>query len=93
MPVLVGAPNLHPAAFFSVWHPELVALRLSLGLSRHPAQVVISKRGHFDFTSLLFNVPGVPGVSLDRRRAVSSLQHALALRERPWVRTYHLAGR
>ena len=58
--VLVGARTIHPAAFFSVWHPELVALRLSLGLSRHPAQLVISKRGHFDFTSLLFNVPGVP---------------------------------
>ena len=29
---------------FSVWHPELVALRLATGRSRHPAQVVITDR-------------------------------------------------
>jgi riboflavin biosynthesis pyrimidine reductase len=82
--VLVGARTIHPGAFFSVWHPELVALRLSLGLSRHPAQVVISKRGHFDFTSLLFNVPGVPVFLIGGERCL--VRHALALRERPWVR-------
>jgi hypothetical protein len=42
---MVVAEIVHPKAFFSVWHPELVALRESLGLSRHPAQVVVSKRG------------------------------------------------
>src|SRR5688572_2675374 len=30
---------------FSVWHPDLVALRLSRGCSRHPAQVVLTDRG------------------------------------------------
>ena len=34
--VLAGAGTVHPTAFFSVWHPELVALRESLGLPRHP---------------------------------------------------------
>ena len=58
--VLVGAGTVHPEAFFSVWHPELIALRESLGFPRHPAQVVVSKRGHVDLASLLFNVPDVP---------------------------------
>ena len=58
--VLVGARTVHPEAFFSVWHPELIALRESLGFPRHPAQVVVSKRGHVDLASLLFNVPDVP---------------------------------
>ena len=44
-------------ALFSVWHPELVALRSSLTLPRHPAQIVVSRHGRLDFNALLFNVP------------------------------------
>lgn len=29
---------------FSVWHPELVSLRLQRGRTRHPAQVIVSSR-------------------------------------------------
>ena len=58
--VLAGAGSVHADAFFSVWHPELVTLRASLGLRRHPAQIVVSKRGGLDFGALLFNVPDVP---------------------------------
>ena len=57
--VLAGAGSVHRNAFFSVWHPELVALRASLDLPRHPAQIVVSKRGRLDFDALLFNVPDV----------------------------------
>jgi riboflavin biosynthesis pyrimidine reductase len=47
--------------FFSIWHPELVRLRASLGLPRHPAQIVVSKDGRIDADrTLLFNVPEVP---------------------------------
>ena len=61
--VLAGtATAIGQSAFFSVWHPEIVALRHELGLSRHPAQVVVSATGHhLDLEgSLLFNVPEVP---------------------------------
>jgi len=82
--VLVGARTVHPRTFFSVWHPELVALRLSLGLSRHPAQVVVSKRGQVDLASLLFNVPDVPVFLLGGEECLR--RHADALRARPWIR-------
>src|SRR5262249_18515744 len=61
--VLAGAATaVGPNIFFSVWHPELVALRRELGLPRHPAQIVVSKRGHIDLNARLFNVPCVPVV-------------------------------
>jgi riboflavin biosynthesis pyrimidine reductase len=88
--VLVGAGTLHPAAFFSVWRPELVALRQSLGLPRHPAQIVVSRQGHFDFTSLLFNVPDVPVFLIGGEQCL--LRHASEIRARPWVEPILLNG-
>jgi riboflavin biosynthesis pyrimidine reductase len=60
--VLAGAKTAEGAeVFFSVWHPELVALRATLGLPRHPAQVVVTGSGCVDVEgTLLFNVPDVP---------------------------------
>ena len=44
--VLSGAETLRGGDMvLSVWHPELVALRRSLGLPRHPVQVVATLRG------------------------------------------------
>ena len=43
--VLAGASSVGPNTFFTVHHPELVALRLALGLPRHPQQIVLSKKG------------------------------------------------
>ena len=41
--VLAGAATARSERMvFSVWHPELVALRCSLGHRRHPAQVVVT---------------------------------------------------
>lgn len=82
--VLAGAGSLHADAFFSVWHPEVVALRLSLGLPRHPAQVIVSKRGRFDVDALVFNVPDVPVFLVAGGACVA--RHAAALRARPWIR-------
>jgi riboflavin biosynthesis pyrimidine reductase len=89
--VLVGGRTVHPNAFFSVWHPELVALRQSLGLPRHPAQIVVSKHGDFDFTSLLFNVPDVPVFLIAGEQCL--VRHAAAIRARPWVTTIPLDDR
>ena len=58
--VLAGARSVGAENVFSVWHPELVALRASLDLPRHPAQIVVSGRGRLNFDALLFNVPEVP---------------------------------
>jgi riboflavin biosynthesis pyrimidine reductase len=43
--VMAGASSAGPGAFFTVHHPQLVALRLALGLPRHPAQIVLSRHG------------------------------------------------
>src|SRR5262249_40378030 len=58
---MARAPTATGRVFFSVWHPELVSLRYSLGLDRHPVQIVVSFEGHLDIErTLLFNVPSVP---------------------------------
>jgi riboflavin biosynthesis pyrimidine reductase len=61
--VMAGAATaVSPNVLFSVWHPELVALRMSRELSRprHPAQIVLSADGRVDIDrGLLFNVPDV----------------------------------
>ncbi len=88
--VLAGAGSLHAKAFFSVWHPELVALRASLGLTRHPAQIVISRRGMLDLTALLFNIPEVPVIVLAGDECLAS--HGSALRLRPWIRHVRFDG-
>jgi riboflavin biosynthesis pyrimidine reductase len=86
--VLAGAGSLHPNAFFSVWHPQLVALRTALGLPRHPAQIVVSKRGSLDLAALLFNVPDVPVILLAGDECIA--RHGSALRLRPWIRQIQL---
>jgi len=82
--VVVGATTLHAESFFTVWRPELVALRESLGLPRHPAQVVLSIDGGFDPDAvLLFNLPDVPVFVVTSDRGERRQSPALA--GRPWV--------
>ncbi len=88
--VLAGAGSVHRNAFFSVWHPELIALRASLGLRRHPAQIVLSKRGRVDVDALLFNVPDVPVFLIAGDECIA--RHESAVRARPWVRVLRLDG-
>src|SRR5687767_11169672 len=43
---------------FSIWHPDLVALRAARGRSRHPAQIVLTHRGDLRFDDgLMFLEP------------------------------------
>jgi riboflavin biosynthesis pyrimidine reductase len=83
--VLAGATTAAgPDVFFSVWHPELVALRESLGLARHPAQVIVTGRGCIDVdSSLIFNVPDVPVYVIGTVAACDAL--AAGARTRPWI--------
>ena len=86
--VLAGAGTVHKNAFFSVWHPELVALRSSLGLPRHPAQIVVSRRGNVNPNALLFNVPDVPVFLIAGEEGFARLEGTFAAR--PWIRHIRL---
>jgi riboflavin biosynthesis pyrimidine reductase len=84
--VLAGAATVRGSGqVLSVWHPELVALRASLGLPRHPIQIVATLRGIDLDETMMFNVPQIPVVLLAATDAVTSMRPAIAAR--PWVRT------
>ena len=69
---------------FSVWHPELVALRLALGHARHPAQVVVTGRADVRFDDgLMFNEPALKVFVITRTGAVSTVRNRLV--SKPWV--------
>jgi riboflavin biosynthesis pyrimidine reductase len=89
--VMAGARTVGDEVFFSVWHPELIALRAELGLARHPAQIVVTRSGRVDLErSLLFNVPEVPVYLLASREACHRL--APAATRRPHVQLVPLSG-
>ena len=84
--VLAGAETIRGSqVVFSVWHPELVALRAALGLPRHPIQIVATRGGlKFDDT-LLLNVPELRVIVIGTPVWVEQMKNDLA--RRPWVRT------
>jgi riboflavin biosynthesis pyrimidine reductase len=69
---------------FSVWHPDLVGLRLARGRSRHPAQVVVTERGELRFDDgLMFLEPELRVFVITRTGAVAALRRRVA--GRPWI--------
>jgi len=83
--VLAGAGTVQGGrTIFSVWHPELVDLRQSLQLPRHPVQIVATLRGMDLDRGLLFNVPEVPVVVLTVSGGAAAMAKSVA--ERPWIR-------
>jgi riboflavin biosynthesis pyrimidine reductase len=83
--VLAGAKTAGDEnTFFSVWHPELVALRGALGLARHPTQIVVTGTGHINpETSRVFNVPEVSIFVVAGPVGYRALERATA--DRSWV--------
>jgi riboflavin biosynthesis pyrimidine reductase len=82
--VLAGARTVRGNdVFFSVWHPQLVDLRMSLELSRHPAQIVATLRGLELAETMLFNLPAVQVLLLTVPSAAAQMSQALAVR--PWI--------
>jgi riboflavin biosynthesis pyrimidine reductase len=82
--VLAGAATASGRVFFSVWRPEIVSLRESLGLPRHPAQIVLTREGRVDVDgTLLFNIPTVPVFILAGEGSREKLSRPLA--DRPWI--------
>jgi len=88
--VLAGAGTVRGGQIiFSVWHPALVELRQSLGLSRHPTQIVATAKGCPLDAALLFNVPDIPAVVLTTPAGHDAMGEALAAR--PWVQAIEMA--
>ena len=67
----------------SVWHPELVALRAAMALSRHPIQIVATLHGVALERGLMFNVPELRVVLLTGARGADAMRDAV--KARPWV--------
>jgi len=83
--VLAGATTARSdTLIFSVWHPEVVALRRDLGRSRHPAQVIVSSRSalHIE-AALMFQLPDIPVYLVTTSDAASSLRLQVATRR--WI--------
>ena len=82
--VLAGAETVRNGNIvLSVWHPELVTLRESLGQPRHPIQIVATLRG-LGLDGLLFNVPALRVVLLTVGACSDLMLTQLA--DRPWVK-------
>jgi riboflavin biosynthesis pyrimidine reductase len=88
--VLAGAETIRGSGvIFSVWRPELMALRAALGLPRHPIQIVATLGGlPFDDT-LLLNVPELPVIVISTVTGAGKMKGELA--RRPWIQTIAMA--
>jgi len=82
--VMSGAETIRRGhIIFSVWHPELVSLRTSLGKPRHPTQIVATLTGVDLDRGMMFNLPEIPVVVITVGPVAALLQNALAAR--PWI--------
>jgi riboflavin biosynthesis pyrimidine reductase len=82
--VMSGAETIRGGdVIFSVWHPELISLRASLGKPRHPTQIVATLTGVDLDRAILFNVPDIPVVIITVGPVAALLQNGLAAR--PWI--------
>ena len=82
--VMAGASTVAGGKIvFSVWHPELVRLRASLGKPRHPRQIVATLRGVDLGGAILYNVKELPIALVTVESARTAMNRALA--ERPWI--------
>ncbi len=82
--VLAGAETVREGHMvFSVWHPELVRLRASLGKPRHPIQVIATLRGLAFDRGLLFNTPDVRIVLLTIDACATLMNREIE--PRPWI--------
>jgi 5-amino-6-(5-phosphoribosylamino)uracil reductase len=89
--ILAGAQTVRGGDMMcSVWHPQLVELRLSLGLPRHPVQIVATLRGLALEEAMLFNLPDIPVLLLTVPSAADQMSRALELR--PWITVLLMDG-
>lgn len=89
--VLAGAATIGRGdQVFSVWHPELVRLRESLGKPRHPIQIIATLQGIMVEHGLLFNTPAIRVIILTLDKRESGMRDAVAVR--PWITMVTMAN-
>lgn len=83
--VLAGAATARGRdTVFSVWHPELVALRVARGRARHPAQVVVTRTGDLRLDDgLMFQEPELRVFVITRTAAVAGIGDRIG--SKPWI--------
>ena len=83
--IITGASTIRSDQIvMAIWHPELVALRTSLGLPRYPVQVVATRSGDLEIeSSLLYNVPELRVFILTEDRGAQALEPYTS--RRPWI--------
>ena len=82
--VLAGAETIRGGTLIlSVWHPELVRLRESLGKPRHPVQVVATLQGLNLEHGLLFNTPSIGVILITVGSCARLMDEQVAVR--PWI--------
>jgi hypothetical protein len=81
--VLSGARTIHGGRLvLSIWRPELVALRATMDLPRHPVQIVATLDGIALDEGIVFNVPELPVILITVERGAEAMRDALD--PRPW---------
>lgn len=89
--VMAGAGTVRGGRIvFSVWHPELIALRASLGLPRHPVQIIATNRGMNMDDALVFNVPSLRVILLTGASVPDAIEEGI--RARPWIARIRTEG-
>jgi riboflavin biosynthesis pyrimidine reductase len=83
--VLAGASTARdPELVFSVWRPELVALRTALGRPRHPAQIIVTSSGVLPWNrSLMLQTPELQVFVILPTRRIAEVAPQIA--DRPWI--------
>ncbi|HKB14289.1 MAG TPA: dihydrofolate reductase family protein [Vicinamibacterales bacterium] len=82
--VLGGAGTIRGGGIvLSVWKRELVELRASLGLPRHPTQIVATLEGLDLGRGLMFNTPDIRVIVIATQRGVETMRSGIAAR--PWI--------
>jgi len=82
--VLSGAETIRRGEIiFSVWHPELVRLRESMGKPRHPVQIVATLQGMDLEHGLLFNLPHIRVILITVGSCAGLMRDRVA--DRPWI--------
>jgi len=82
--VLAGSRTVRRGTLLSIWRPELVALRATMDLPRHPVQIVATLDGIALDEALMFNVPELPVILITLARGAEAMRDAL--KTRPWIR-------
>ena len=81
--VLAGSRTLRSSTLLSVWRPELVALRKTMDLPRHPVQIVATLNGIALDEGLMFNVPELRVILITVARGAEAMRDAVTAR--PWI--------